>query len=104
MKAEMKAEKKEIEAFRSPIWFKGTMPSDWVTRFTVGNDPVWDTMLLPFDIEATQAHILGLVRAMNAVLRPLGVRSPLDTDRAREGVGLDWYCSAVRNAPGHSES
>lgn len=44
----------------TPIWFKGQRPEDWVTRFTVGDDPVWDTMLLPYDIEASRGHMRGL--------------------------------------------
>jgi len=66
------------EAIQPPIWFKGTMPSDWVIRFTVGNDPAWDTMLLPFDIEATRAHVLGLVRA--------GVMTNSECDRVRKSL------------------
>ncbi|MBT4051811.1 MAG: argininosuccinate lyase, partial [Bacteroidetes Order II. Incertae sedis bacterium] len=46
-----------------PIWFKGTEAASWVTRFTVGDDPVWDTMLLPFDAAASLAHASGLVTA-----------------------------------------
>lgn len=46
-----------------PIWFKGERPEDWVTRFTVGDDPVWDTMLLPYDIEASRGHMRGLETA-----------------------------------------
>ncbi len=46
-----------------PIWFKGTEAASWVTRFTVGDDPVWDTMLLPFGAAASLAHASGLVTA-----------------------------------------
>lgn len=48
----------------SPIWQKSTHggAADWVTRFTVGDDPVWDTMLLPFDAAASLAHAAGLLR------------------------------------------
>lgn len=44
----------------SPLWQKGTHAADWVTRFTVGEDYRWDTLLLPFDIQATEAHAWGL--------------------------------------------
>ncbi len=44
-----------------PIWFKGSRAEDWVTRFTVGEDYLWDRLLLPHDIEATRAHARGLV-------------------------------------------
>lgn len=46
-----------------PIWFKGTAAASWVTRFTVGDDPMWDMMLLPFDAAASLAHAAGLVSA-----------------------------------------
>lgn len=42
------------------LWQKGTKVEDWVTRFTVGEDYRWDTYLLPYDIEATEAHAWGL--------------------------------------------
>lgn len=47
----------------TPIWHKGTRAADWVTRFTVGDDAVWDTMLLPYDCIASEAHAWGLVQA-----------------------------------------
>lgn len=43
------------------LWDKGTQAEDWVTRFTVGEDYRWDTLLLPYDIAATRAHGWGLV-------------------------------------------
>ena len=48
----------------SPIWQKSTHggAADWVTRFTVGDDHLWDTMLLPFDAAASLAHAAGLLR------------------------------------------
>lgn len=46
----------------SPLWQKGTRAADWVTRFTVGEDYRWDTLLLPFDIRATEAHAWGLTQ------------------------------------------
>jgi argininosuccinate lyase len=48
---------------KKPVWFKGRMAADWVTRFTVGDDYLWDTLLLPFDAVATAAHAEGLVDA-----------------------------------------
>ncbi len=45
-----------------PIWYKGGRDAeDWVTRFTVGDDYLWDTLLLPHDIDATRAHAAALV-------------------------------------------
>lgn len=46
-----------------PIWSKGQGAADWVTRFTVGDDPTWDTILLPYDLRASRAHARGLVHA-----------------------------------------
>ena len=47
---------KESSTKDRPIWFKGTEAASWVTRFTVGDDPMWDMMLLPFDAAASLAH------------------------------------------------
>jgi argininosuccinate lyase len=47
----------------APIWHKGTRAADWVTRFTVGDDAAWDTLLLPYDCTASEAHAWGLVAA-----------------------------------------
>jgi len=57
----------------APIWHKGTRAEDWVTRFTVGDDAAWDTLLLPYDCIASEAHAWGLVRA--------GVMSEAEHDR-----------------------
>ena len=46
----------------TPIWHKGTQAEDWVTRFTVGEDAAWDTLLLPYDCVASEAHAWGLAR------------------------------------------
>lgn len=44
-----------------PIWQKsGPPPADWLLRFTVGEDYRWDTLLLPYDIEGTRAHVWAL--------------------------------------------
>ena len=45
-----------------PLWQKQTGATDWVTRFTVGEDYRWDTILLPYDVEATRAHAWGLAQ------------------------------------------
>jgi argininosuccinate lyase len=42
------------------LWEKGVQAEGWVTRFTVGNDPHWDTLLLPYDIEGTRVHAWAL--------------------------------------------
>lgn len=48
---------------KKPIWFKEGAAADWVTRFTVGDDPYWDTILLPYDLRASRAHARGLLTA-----------------------------------------
>ena len=68
----------------SAIWHKGTAAADWVTRFTVGEDPRWDTILLPYDLEGTRAHAWALGRA--------GVLS--EAEVAEVSVALD----AIRQA------
>ncbi|MFT5144279.1 MAG: argininosuccinate lyase [Rhodothermales bacterium] len=46
-----------------PIWKKeGAGAEDWVTRFTVGDDYLWDALLLPFDLTASEAHAWGLLQ------------------------------------------
>ena len=49
-----------------PIWDKrhddATATEDWVLRFTVGDDYMWDRVLLPYDVRATRAHVWGLVQ------------------------------------------
>ena len=46
-----------------PLWNKGEGAAGWVTRFTVGEDYRWDTLLLPYDLAGTRAHAWGLVQA-----------------------------------------
>ncbi len=48
---------------KKPIWFKEGAAADWVTRFTVGDDPYWDTLLLSYDLRASRAHARGLATA-----------------------------------------
>ncbi|GAB5537739.1 MAG: argininosuccinate lyase [Rubricoccaceae bacterium] len=54
------------------IWHKGTAAADWVTRFTVGEDWRWDTILLPYDLEGTRGHAWGLGQ--------IGVLTPEEVD------------------------
>jgi argininosuccinate lyase len=42
------------------LWQKDAAPPDWLLRFTVGEDPRWDTILLPYDIQGTRAHAWAL--------------------------------------------
>ena len=64
---------------RTPIWHKGTAAEGWVTRFTVGEDWRWDTVLLPYDVEGTRAHA--------GALRQIGVLT--DEEEAEVGRALD---------------
>ena len=46
-----------------PLWKKSDASEtleEKVMRFTVGEDYRWDTLLLPYDIQATRAHAWGL--------------------------------------------
>ena len=43
------------------LWKKDTEIMDWVTRFTVGDDYRWDTLLIGYDIIGTRAHAEGLL-------------------------------------------
>ena len=43
------------------LWKKDTAIVDWVTRFTVGDDYRWDTLLIGYDIIGTRAHADGLL-------------------------------------------
>jgi len=45
-----------------PLWFKGKDLDTTMQRFCAGDDVVADRALFPFDIEATQAHVRGLLR------------------------------------------
>ncbi len=45
-----------------PLWQTTTRADEWVTRFTVGDDYRWDTLLLPYDVQATRAHAWGLAQ------------------------------------------
>ena len=43
------------------LWKKEDQIAEWVTRFTVGEDYRWDTILIKYDIIGTRAHAEGLV-------------------------------------------
>jgi argininosuccinate lyase len=45
------------------LWNKGTQAAGWVTRFTVGEDHVWDTFLLPYDVAASRVQARALESA-----------------------------------------
>lgn len=64
---------------RKPLWEKGEEIEDWVIRFTVGNDYVWDQLLLPYDVKATLAHVHGLGR--------LGLLEPSEIEDVEAALG-----------------
>ena len=62
------------------LWKKDQEVDSWVIRFTVGDDHRWDQQLLPYDVEATLAHVHGLVEI--GVMTPeesAAVESTLDS-------------------------
>ncbi len=72
------------------IWHKGTAAADWVTRFTVGEDWRWDTVLLPYDLEGTRAHAWALGE--------VGVLSPAEVDEvgaALDAIRVEWEAGDV---------
>ena len=74
----------------TPIWHKGTAADDWVTRFTVGEDWRWDTLLLPYDLDGTRAHAEALVRA--------GVLTAAEADEvgdALDAIRAGWEAGEV---------
>lgn len=73
----------------SPIWQKEAHggAADWVTRFTVGDDPHWDMMLMPYDAAASLAHAAGLHR--------IGVLSTADFDALQDALGR--FGDAIEN-------
>jgi argininosuccinate lyase len=76
------------------IWHKGTAAEDWVTRFTVGEDWRWDTILLPYDIEGTRAHAWALAQ--------IGVLSDAEVDeigRALDDVRAGWEAGEITVTP-----
>lgn len=73
----------------SPIWQKEAHggAADWVTRFTVGDDPHWDMMLMPYDAAASLAHAAGLLR--------IGVLTP--TEFAALQTAFEKLGDAIEN-------
>lgn len=64
-----------IHPSSSPLWKKSDASEtleDKVMRFTVGEDYRWDTLLLPYDIQATRAHAWGLAE--------IGILTPAELD------------------------
>ena len=74
----------------TPIWHKGTAAAGWVTRFTVGEDPRWDTVLLPYDLEGTRAHAWALGQA--GVLTEAEVA---EVSAALDAVRQSWQAGDV---------
>jgi argininosuccinate lyase len=53
------------------LWNKGIETPREVTRFTVGNDPLWDLRLAPYDVQGSVAHV--------KMLGKTGLLSPEET-------------------------
>ena len=77
-----------------PIWHKGTAAADWVTRFTVGEDWRWDTILLPYDLEGTRGHAWGLGQ--------IGVLTRAEVDeigRQLDALRAEWQAGELAVQP-----
>ncbi len=78
----------------TPIWHKGTAAEGWVTRFTVGEDWRWDTILLPYDLEGTRAHAGALGHV--GVLTEAEVE---EVDGALDAIRDEWEAGRVAVRP-----
>ena len=79
---------------QTAIWHKGTAAADWVTRFTVGEDWRWDTILLPYDLEGTRGHAWGLGQ--------IGVLTDGEVEeigRALDALRAEWEAGALTVGP-----
>ncbi|MEO0557238.1 MAG: argininosuccinate lyase [Bacteroidota bacterium] len=74
----------------TPIWHKGTAAADWVTRFTVGEDWRWDTILLPYDLMGTRGHAWGLGQI--GVLTEAEVE---EIDHQLDGLRDEWVAGEL---------
>ena len=81
----------------SPLWAKGLPLDEAIHRFTVGEDPLLDLALLPFDVQGSAAHarMLGEVGLLSAAdtsaliaalaeLKPVTERRELPISAAQE--------------------
>ena len=78
----------------TPIWHKGTAAEDWVTRFTVGEDWRWDTILLPYDLEGTRAHAWALGQVGVLTEAEVG-----EVGEALDAIRREWEDGAVTVRP-----
>ncbi len=79
---------------RDRLWSKGQSTEDWVIRFTVGDDYLWDKLLLPYDARGTRAHARGL--------RQIGLLSKAemqDIDGALDALGAAIDAGEVTITP-----
>ena len=79
---------------QTPIWHKGTAAEDWVTRFTVGEDWRWDTILLPYDLEGTRAHAWALGQVGVLTEAEVG-----EVGEALDAIRREWEDGAVTVRP-----
>ena len=81
----------------TPLWSKGLPLDEAIHRFTVGEDPMLDLALLPFDVQGSAAHArmlgeVGLLTAEDAAaliaalaeLKPVAERRELAISAAQE--------------------
>lgn len=86
------------------LWKKGEAsepPDAAVQRFLCGDDRVWDTLLLPYDLQASAAHVRGLER--------IGILSAAESQQlcqALQAIGHEFARGERRLEPpvedGHS--
>lgn len=85
---------------KTPIWYKegsdeisGANASQ-ISHFLAGDDSSWDTILLPFDIEASTAHARGLERA--GILQASELAA---IEKALEQLRSDWSDGKITVTP-----
>jgi len=67
------------------LWQKDSTPDSIVERYTVGRDPEWDMLLIPYDLKASAAHA--------RMLRSIGILNPEELSSILQG--LDEIRSAL---------
>lgn len=84
------------------LWDKGTAAADWVTRFTVGEDHLWDARLLPYDICGTRIQARALAMAgvidQQELAQTLDALDDLEADATAGNVAItpqDEDCHTV---------
>ncbi|PEN14421.1 argininosuccinate lyase [Longibacter salinarum] len=76
-----------------------TAPDDWVMRFTVGDDYLWDRVLLPYDVTATRGHIWGLKK-----IGVLSEKEYADVEDALDDVMAAFESGTITVTPSDEDS